>query len=130
MNGVGVAILRYRLYDIDLVISRAVAYVTLAMILGAVFTTAVLLLGTVGGRGSPLVTATATLAAAAVFHLLRTRVQDRIDRHFRRARHDALGRVAAFLDELRAGRAEPEAVTAVLRAAAGDPRLELRFART
>jgi signal transduction histidine kinase len=124
---IGVAILRYRLYDIDLVISRTIAYVSLTVILGTVFTATVLLLGTVGGRGSPLVTATATLAAAAVFHLLRARVQDRIDRHFRRPRHDALGRVAAFLDDLRAGRAEPEEVTAVLRAAAGDPRLELRF---
>ena len=124
---IGVAILRYRLYDIDLVISRTIAYVTLTAILGAVFAVAVLLLGTVGGRGSPLVTATATLAAATVFHLLRTRVQDRIDRRFRRARHDALRSVAAFLDELRAGRAEPEEVTGVLRAALDDPQLELRF---
>ncbi|HEX5996246.1 MAG TPA: sensor histidine kinase [Jiangellales bacterium] len=124
---IGIAILRHRLYDIDLVISRAIAYVTLTAILGAVFAVAVLLLGTVGGRGSPIVTAIATLAAATVFHLLRTRVQDRIDRRFRRARHDALRRVAVFLDELRAGRAEPEEVTAVLRAALGDPQLELRF---
>lgn len=124
---IGVAILRYRLYDIDLVISRAVAYVALTAILGVVFAAAVLLLATIGGGGSPLVTATATLAAATVFHLLRTRVQDRIDRHFRRARHDALSSVAAFLDELRAGRAEPEEVTGVLRAALGDPHFELRF---
>ena len=124
---IGIAILRYRLYDIDLVISRAIAYVTLTAILAAVFVAAVLLLGTVGGHGSSLVTAAATLAAATVFHLLRQRVQDRLDRRFRRARHDALRSVAAFLDELRAGRAEPEQVTAVLRSAVDDPRLELRF---
>jgi len=124
---IGVAILRYRLYDIDLVISRTVAYVTLTGILGVVFAVAVVLLGTVAGRGSAWATAGATLAAATVFHLLRTRVQDRVDRRFRRARHDALRSVTAFLEALRAGHAEPEDVTAVLRAALGDPRLELRF---
>jgi signal transduction histidine kinase len=124
---IGVAILRHGLYDVDLVISRTIAYTVLTAVIGLVFATAVLLLGTVAGRGSPLATAGATLAAAIVFHLLRRRVQDRVDRRFRRARHDALRRVAAFLDSLRTGRAEPEDVTAVLRAAVGDPDLTLRF---
>jgi signal transduction histidine kinase len=124
---IGLAILRYRLYDIDLVISRTLAYLTLTAILSVVFAVTVLLLGTVAGRGSPPATAGATLAAAIMFQLLRSPVQDRVDRHFRRARHDALRSVVAFLDALRTGQAEPEEVTAVLRTALGDPHLELRF---
>jgi signal transduction histidine kinase len=124
---IGVAILRYRLYDIELVISRTLAYLTLTAILSVVFAVTVLLLGVIAGRGSPLATAGATLAAAIMFQLLRSPVQDRVDRHFRRARHDALRGVVAFLDALRTGQAEPEEVTAVLRTALGDPHLELRF---
>ena len=120
---VGFAILRYRLYDIDLVISRTITYVLLTAVIGVVFVSAVLLLGTVAGRGSPLATAGATLAATIVFQLLRRRVQDRVDRRFRRARHDALRSVSMFLDSLRTGKAEPEEMTTVLRAALADPAL-------
>jgi signal transduction histidine kinase len=125
---IGIAILRYRLYDIDLVISRTIAYALLTAAIGVAFAAAVLLLGSVVGRTSPLATAGATLAATMVFSLLRKRVQDRVDRRFRRARYNALDSVLAFLDSLRTGSAEPEEVTGVLRATLGEPGLRLRFA--
>jgi len=122
-----VAILRYRLYDVDLVISRAFTYAVLTALLAAVYAVAVVVLGAIAGRDSAWVTATATLLAAVVFKLLHRRVQEQVDRRFRRDRADALGVVAGFVDELRNDRVEPEAVVDALREALGDPRLELRF---
>ncbi len=71
-----VAILRYRLYDVDLVISRTFSYATLTLLLAAVYAGAVVVLGAVVGRDSAWVTAGATLLAAAVFRLAHRRVQD------------------------------------------------------
>ena len=124
---IGVALLRYRLYDVDLVISRTFTYIVLSVVLAAVYVGAVLLIGAVAGRGSAWATAGATLLAAAVFKLLHRRVQDSLDRRFRPARHAALARVESFLQELRSDQAEPEQVVDVLRAALDDPALELRF---
>jgi signal transduction histidine kinase len=125
--GIGVAILRYRLYDVDLVISRTFTYATLTIVLAAVYIGAVLTLGALAARGSAWATAGATLLAAAAFKLLHERVQERIDRAFRPARHEALRQVASFLEALRADRAEPEQIVVILRAAVDDPGLELRF---
>ena len=122
-----VAILRYRLYDVDLVISRTFTYATLTVLLAAVYAGAVLVLGTVVGRESVWATAGATLLAAAAFKLAHRRVQDVIDKRFRPQRHDALSVVTAFVDELREDRAEPEDVVNALREAMRDPGLELRF---
>ncbi|MEV6105042.1 histidine kinase [Streptomyces sp. NPDC051940] len=122
-----VALLRYRLYDLDLVISRAVAYGALTAALAAVFGVATLVFGALAGRGSAWATAGATLAAAAVFQPLRRRLQRRVDRRFRPGRYAALRHVAVFLDELRGGRREPEEIAGVLRTAVGDPGLGLRF---
>lgn len=124
---IGIALLRYRLYDIDLVISRAFTYVVLSVVLAVVYAGAVVTMGALGGRGSAWATAGATLVAAAAFKLLHGVVQDRVDRRFRPARQSALDRVRAFLDDVGADRAEPEQVVDVLRAALGDPRLELQF---
>ena len=90
-----VAILRYRLYDVDLVISRTFSYATLTVLLAAVYAGAVVVLGAVVGRDSAWVTAGATLLAAVVFRLAHRRVQDVVDRRFRRQRHDALDVVTA-----------------------------------
>ena len=124
---IGVAILRYRLYEVDLVISRTFTYVVLTAVLGLVYVGASVVLGAVAGRESVWVTAGATLLAAAAFRLLHRRVQERVDRRFRPARHEALRLVGAFLEELRNDRAEPEQVVGALRSALGDPGLELRF---
>lgn len=120
-----VAILRYRLYDIDVLISRTVSYATLTVLLAAGFAAITVVLGTALGRGSPWVTAAATLGAALAFRPLRARVQDVVDRRFNRARYDAVHRIEEFLEELRSGRAAPEDVQAVLRDVLGDPGLEL-----
>jgi signal transduction histidine kinase len=123
----GVAILRYRLYEIDIVVNRALVYGALTVLLGATYAAVTLLLGTALGSGSALATAAATLAVAVAFRPLRARVQDVVDRRFNRARYDAVHKVAAFLEEVRAGRAVPEDVQAVLREVLDDPGLELRF---
>jgi signal transduction histidine kinase len=123
----GIAILRHRLYDIDVVINRALVYGTLTLLLGATYAAIVLLVGVTLGGGSAPATAAATLAVALAFRPLRARLQDAVDRRFNRARYDALHRVAAFLEQVRAGTAAPENVEQLLRDVLGDPRLELRF---
>ena len=111
----GVAILRYRLYEIDLVVNRTLVYAAVTVISAAVFAATVVLLGTALGRGSGWATAAATLVVAVAFRPLRSRVQDAVDRRFNRARYDALRRMADFLEDLRAGRAAPEEVERLLR---------------
>jgi signal transduction histidine kinase len=123
----GVAILRYRLYDIDIVIDRALVYGALTVLLATTYAGVTLLLGTALGSGSAPATAVATLAVAVAFRPLRARVQEEVDRRFNRARYDALRRVKSFLEDVRAGRVPPEEVQAVLREVLDDPELELRF---
>jgi signal transduction histidine kinase len=123
----GVAILRYRLFDIDLVVNRTLVYGAVTVVLAAVFAGTTLLLGTALGRGSAWATAAATLVVAVSFRPLRARVQDAVDRRFNRARYEALRQMADFLEALRAGRAAPEEVEGFLRELLADPRLELRF---
>jgi signal transduction histidine kinase len=122
-----IGILRYRLYDIDVVISRTLAYGALTVLLAGTYAVTVVALGAAVGRGSAWSTAGATLAVAAVFGPLRHRVQAAVDRRFDRARFDAIQRMAAFLDELRSGRAVPEDVERVLRDALGVEDLHLRL---
>ncbi|MGW6276845.1 histidine kinase [Kribbella sp. NPDC055071] len=121
----GAAILRYRLYDIDLFISRTVAYagITVALISAYAFVTVAL--GAFLGRGSGWTVAVATLVCAMLFRPLRGRVQDLVDRRFNRSRYDALHRMAAFLADVRSGRRPPEDVRAVLREILADPGLDL-----
>jgi hypothetical protein len=97
----GAAVLRYRLYDLDRILSRTVAYGLLTLLLGGVYALVVLLLGQRAGQGSSLVVAAATLAVAAVFQPARRRVQVLVDRRFDRRRYDAARTVAAFSTRLR-----------------------------
>ena len=120
-----VAILRYRLYDIDVLIDRTVVYVTVTVLLAAAYGATALVLGTTLGRGSAWATAGATLVVAVAFRPLRDRVQDAVDRQFHRARYRAVRRMTEFLDALRAGRAAPEEVEGVLRELLEDPGLRL-----
>ena len=122
---IGVAITRYRLYEIDRLVSHALAYAVLTAGLAATFAAVSLSLGVVIGSGSTLPTAAATLAVALAFGPLRSRVQRIVDRRFDRARFEGLGKVERFLEELRAGRTAPEVTGEVLAEALGDPRLEL-----
>jgi hypothetical protein len=98
---VGAAILRYRLYDLDRIISRTLAYGLLTLLLGGGYALVVLGLGQLLGRESPLVVAGATLAVAAVFQPARRRVQAVVDRRFNRRRHDATRIIEAFGARLR-----------------------------
>ncbi|HEY7077238.1 MAG TPA: hypothetical protein VH418_17805, partial [Solirubrobacteraceae bacterium] len=97
----GVAILRHRLFDIDVAIDRTVVYAAVTVMLAAAFAGTNLLLGTALGGGSAWPTAAATLLVAVAFRPLRARVQDGLDRRFHRARYTALRRIAGFLDDLR-----------------------------
>jgi hypothetical protein len=97
----GAAILRYRLYDIDRIVSRTLAYALLTLLLGLGYAAVVLGLGRLLGRDSSLVVAAATLAVAAVFQPARRRVQRLVDRRFNRRRYDAARTVEHFAGRLR-----------------------------
>jgi hypothetical protein len=98
--GIGVAILKYRLYDIDRIISRTLAYAIVTGLLAGVYAGVVLLATQVLDITSPVAVAGATLIAAALFSPLRARVQRLVDRRFNRARYDADQTVAAFAARL------------------------------
>jgi hypothetical protein len=97
----GAAILRYRLYDLDRIISRTLAYGLLSVLLGLGYATVVLGLGRLLPQRSSLAVAAATLAAAAAFQPARRRIQAAVDRRFNRRRHDAGQTIAAFSHRLR-----------------------------
>ncbi len=97
----GAAILRYRLYDLDRIISRTLAYGLLTVLLGGGYAGLVLGLGQLLGQDSPLVVAAATLAVAAVFQPARRRVQQLVDRRFNRRRYDAAQTIQGFSARLR-----------------------------
>jgi len=97
---IGIAILRYRLYDIDRIISRTLAYAIITGLLAGVYTGLVLLATRVLSFHTPVAVAASTLAAAALFNPLRHRVQRAVDRRFNRARYNASQTVAAFAARL------------------------------
>jgi hypothetical protein len=97
----GVAILRYRLYEIDRIISRTLAYAVVTGLLVGVYAGLVLLATQVLSIRSPIAVAGATLATAALFNPVRRRVQRSVDRRFNRARYDADQMVAAFAVRLK-----------------------------
>ncbi len=98
---IGAAILRYRLYDLDRIISRTLAYAALTVLLGGAYAAVVLGLGQLLGQDRSLVVAAATLALAAVFQPARRRVQGVVDRRFNRRRYDAARTIQAFSVRLR-----------------------------
>ena len=98
---IGVGILKYRLFDIDRILSRTLTYALLTGLLIGVYAGLVLLATQVLRFSSPVAVAGATLAAVALFTPLRRRVQRAVDRRFNRARYDADAAVAAFAARLK-----------------------------
>src|SRR5215208_5162825 len=102
---IGAAILRYRLYDLDRIISRTLAYGLLTVLLGFGYAGAVLLLGElfggVGERTPSWTVAGVTLAVAALFQPARRRIQQAVDRRFNRRKHNAVNTIQAFSTRLR-----------------------------
>src|SRR6266508_314761 len=116
----GAAILRYRLYDLDRIISRTLAYGLLTVLLGGGYAGVVLGLGQLLGRDSSLVVAGATLAVAAAFQPARRRIQRAVDRRFNRRRYDAARTIQAFSARLRQ-QVDLEALTGELLAVVEQP---------
>jgi hypothetical protein len=102
---VGIAVLRHRLYDIDVIINRALVYGTLTVLLAAIYSGGVVgsqyLFRAVTGQGSALAVVASTLAIAALFSPLRGRVQGFVDRRFYRQKYDARRTLEALSEKLR-----------------------------
>jgi hypothetical protein len=98
---IGIGILKYRLYEIDRLISRTLSYTVVTGLLVGVYVGLVTLTTRTLPLSSPVGVAASTLAAAALFHPLRKSVQRIVDRRFNRARYDADATVALFTAGLR-----------------------------
>jgi hypothetical protein len=99
--GMGIGILKYRLYDVDRLISRTLSYASVTGLLIGVYVGLVTLATRVLPFSSPLGVAASTLVAVALFNPLRKRVQRLVDRRFNRARYDAEATVSAFAQRVR-----------------------------
>lgn len=119
--GIGIAVLRYRLYEIDRVISRTLLYAIVTLVLAAAYLCALACaeaaLAPLAAGGGSIAVAASTLAVAALFAPVRRQVQDVLDRRFNRARYDAKRSVDAFAarvrDEVDLGRLGAEVVVAI-----------------
>jgi hypothetical protein len=97
----GIAILRFRLYEIDRVISRTLSYATVTGLVVGIYVGTVTFVTRVLAFSSPVAVAASTLAAAALFNPLRVHIQRVVDRRFNRARYNAEATIAAFTARLR-----------------------------
>ena len=119
------AMLRYRLFDVDLIILRTATYACVSVLALAVYVAVSVVLGIVVGRSSAWQVAAATLVAAGVFRPTLRSARLVIDRRFDRDGHAARLKVDAFLEGLRSGTEQPDRIEDVLREALREPRLRL-----
>jgi hypothetical protein len=98
---IGVAVLKYHLYEIDRIVSRVISYAIVTAVLAGVFSGLVVLATEVLPVRTPVAVAVCTLAVAALFNPLRRRVQHAVDRRFNRARYNTEAVVAGFTARLR-----------------------------
>jgi len=101
---IAIAVLRYRLYDIDRIINRTIVYATVTVALGVIYAGSVLIAGSLfsdGGRRSEWIVAASTLVAFGAFRPIRARTQEAVDQRFNRTRYDAQRTIAAFNASLR-----------------------------
>lgn len=128
MVGITIAVRSHRLYDIDRLISRTVAYSLLFALLGAIYLVTATALGQVvgnlGGGSAPAV-AGATATVTVLFHPLRRRLQGLSDQRFRRGTYRATSVVSAHLESLRWREPEPGALRATLAEAIGDSSVQI-----
>ncbi len=123
---VAVAVTRHGLYAIDRLFNRTLVYGLLTALLAGTYAAGALLAGLLAG-GSAFAASVGTLAAALAFRPLRDRLQTLVDRRFARARFEGVRLLRDFLDDVRAGRSEPEDVGAAVALALGDPSAEVLF---
>jgi signal transduction histidine kinase len=121
----GAAVLRFRLFDVDLIIVRSLAYACVSVVVVGLYLVLSVALGALVGRSSAWQVAAATLAAAVVFRPMLRTAKGLVDRRFDRDAHAARLRVDAFLDGLKAGTEQPARIQDVLREALRDPQLRL-----
>lgn len=119
------AVLRYRLFDVDLIILRSAGYALVSVLVVMVYASVTVLLGILIGRSAAWQVAAATLAAAAVFRPALRTVRTVLDRRFDPDGHSARVELEAFLERLRAGTDRPERIQDVLRQVLRDPRLRV-----
>jgi hypothetical protein len=100
-TAMGVAVLRYRLFEIDRLISRTLSYAVVVGALVAVYTLGIIVLGNLSPLRGDFAVAASTLAVAGLFYPIRRRVQLRVDRHFNRSRYNADLELRRFTDRLR-----------------------------
>jgi signal transduction histidine kinase len=121
----GAAVLRYRLFDVDRIVLRSVAFACVSVPVLGVYAAVTVVLGTLVGGSSAWQVAAATLAAAAVFRPGLATVRLVLDRRFDPDGHAARLQVDAFLDRLRSGTDRPDRIQDVLQEALRDPQLRL-----
>jgi signal transduction histidine kinase len=124
---VAVAMLRHDLYDVDRALATTVAYVLATGVLVAIFAVASFVAGLVLGRGSALLAAAATAAAAVALSPLRRRLQRGVDRRLYPLRQAALSAVEELQRDIHVGASEPEQLADRLRVALHDPGLRVGY---